>query len=237
MIKNIIFDLDGTLIKTNQEEFNKKFFESIKDMFQKAGYNGEKLAKASLEAVGAMVLNDGSFTNEKLFWNYFEKKTSIKKETIYELFDDFYNNTYNDLFECVKPISQMNKAIEILNNKGYNLILATNPLFPLVAIKKRASWGNIDCNMFSYITSYENSNYSKPNINYYKELIKNNNLNKDETIMFGNDLIEDLAIEQIGISCFIVKDNMVNLDNIDSCSKKGSYKEMLEYINSLEEVK
>ena len=145
-------------------------------------------------------------------------------------------NEYDNLDDCVEVVKSMNENIKLLKNKGYNLILSTNPLFPQIAIEKRASWGGIDCNNFSYITSYENSSYAKPNINYYKEIINNNNLKIEETMMFGNDLIEDLVIEDINIPCFIITNNMVNLGNIKKCTKKGDYNEFFTFINNLPKI-
>ena len=116
------------------------------------------------------------------------------------------------------------------------MILATNPLFPLIAVTKRAAWGNIDCGKFSYITSYENSSFSKPNINYYKEIIEKNNLNVEETMMFGNDTIDDLAIEQLGIPCYIITNNIVNPQNIGKCTKKGDYNEFYSFISNLPKI-
>jgi FMN phosphatase YigB (HAD superfamily) len=236
MIKNILFDLDGTLINTLQNNFNEKYFKNIYKKFVEAGYDGKILSNAVLEGLGAMISNNGNKTNEAVFWDFFESKTKIKKVEIYELFEDFYDCEYNNLNDCVEKIETTRMAVSILKEKGYNLILATNPLFPKVAIEKRAGWGDINCQDFSYITSYENSRYAKPNINYYKEIIKNNNLKVEETMMFGNDLIEDLAVEEIDVPCFIITDNMINLENLNNCTKKGDYNEFLQFINNLPKI-
>lgn len=236
MIKNILFDLDGTLINTAQDEFNQKYFESLILKFAKQGYDSQLLTTAVIEGLFVMLQNDGKKTNEDVFWDNFENKTKIKKEIILPTFNDFHNNEYENLNTCIKAIDITGKAIDILRNKGYNLILSTNPLFPKIAIEKRMKWGNIDPNYFSYITTYENSSYCKPNINYYKQILENNNLNLEETFMFGNDLIEDLAIENLGITCYIITNNVVNIDNIKNCTRKGDYNEFLQFINNLPKI-
>lgn len=236
MIKNILFDLDGTLINTYQSNFNHKFFESIDKKFNDFGYEGKSLSKIVLEGLAVMVNNDGKNSNEEAFWKYFEKKSSIKKENVINIFEEFYNNEYDGLNDCVEKINASKEAISILKDKGYNLILATNPLFPKIAIEKRASWGDICCSDFSYITSYENSHYAKPNVNYYREIMENNNLNNEETMMFGNDLIEDLAVESLNVPCYIITDNMLNKENLNSCTKKGNYNEFLQFIYNLPKI-
>lgn len=111
----------------------------------------------------------------------------MKREEVIVLINEFYDNEYNNLKKCVKKIEIARVRLEVLKDKEYNLILATNPEFPKSAIEKRLSWGNIDKTLFSYFTSYENSCYCKPNENYYKEILINNNIKKEKTIMVGND--------------------------------------------------
>lgn len=236
MIKNILFDLDGTLINTLQAKFNEKFYITMCDKLLKKGYENELLGKVFLEGVGLMVTNDGSVSNEETLWNHLERKSGLKREEASLLLEEFYENEYDLLKDCIEPVETTGKAVNELYDKGYNLILATNPLFPKVAIEKRASWGNIDCNKFSYITSYENSYFAKPNINYYKEIIEKNDLDIEETIMFGNDLIEDLVIEELNIPCYIITNNMVNEQNLNKCTKKGDYNEFYCFVSNLPKI-
>ena len=236
MIKNILFDLDGTLINTLQDKFNRKFYEIIYLRFLKNGYDGDYLAKIILEGINLMVINDGKVSNEEVFWRNFENKSGINREVIFSSMKELYEEDFDYLTDCIELVEVTGKAINELYDKGYNLILATNPLFPLIAVTKRAGWGNIDCNKFSYITSYENSSFAKPNINYYKEIIENNNLKVEETMMFGNDTVDDLAVEQIGIPCYIITNNIVNPQNLDKCTKKGDYNEFYSFISNLPKI-
>lgn len=235
MIKNVLFDLDGTLINT-LTSFNINYFKLLNAKFYEEGYDAENFSNAILEGLNAMINNDGSCSNEEAFWNCFEGKTKIKKNDIIGVFDYFYDVEYDKLSNCVEKVEIANKAISMLKDKGYNLILSTNPLFPRKAIEKRAGFGGINYNDFSYITSYENSCYAKPNVNYYKEIIRNNNLKIEETMMFGNDLIEDLVVEKTGVPCFIITEHMINAENISNCTKKGDYNEFFAFINNLPKI-
>ena len=66
-----------------------------------------------------------------------------------------------------------------------------------------------------YISTYENSHYSKPNIKYYEEILNKLNLNKEECLMIGNDTIEDYIITKLDIPCIILKENLINKNNLD----------------------
>ena len=74
MIKNIIFDLDGTLINTRQDDFNKCFFDNIYKRFVKEGHDGKKMCEVMMECISLMLKNDGKETNEKVFINNITSK-------------------------------------------------------------------------------------------------------------------------------------------------------------------
>lgn len=230
MIKNILFDLDGTLINIDQEGFNKEYMDGVAQFFAKYGYDKNNTIKLLWGAIMVIVNNDGKCTNEEVFCNYLEKNLNMNRETILKIFDEFTNSEYDLLKKYVKKVDLVTKAINLLKEKQYNLILATNAVFPYDIVKKRASWGNIDINDFSFVTNIDNMNYAKPNINYYKQILELNNLKAEECIMFGNDLIEDLAIEKLGIDCFIITDNMINGEYLINSKLNGNYEDFYKYI-------
>lgn len=232
MIKNILFDLDGTLINIDQEGFNKEYVDRASNYFVRYGYDRNNVTKYLWGAIFAIVNNDGKVTNQEVFCTYLEKTLNIEKENLLRLFEEFTNNEYDYLSKYIKRVDIVITAIKLLKEKKYNLILATNSLFPYDIIKKRASWGNISVNDFSFVTSMENMNYAKPNINYYKQILELNNLKAEECIMFGNDLVEDLVIEKLGINCFIITNNMVNDEYIGNSKLHGNYEEFYKYIEN-----
>lgn len=235
MIKNILFDMDGTLINTIQDKHNEKYFTEIAKTFFEHDLDGNKAIETLFKALNMMENNNGDCTNKEIIYKLFND--NFENLDIDRLFNNFYETKYDNVKDCVFKEDIAVKAINLLKDKGYNLILATNSYFPIEAVKKRLSWGNIDSNVFSYITTFDNSNYSKPNINYYKQIIEKNNLNIGETIMFGNDLKDDFIIEKMGIPCYIITDHILNEEKIKECNKKGNYNDFYNYINSLPNIK
>ena len=55
-------------------------------------------------------------------------------------------------------------------------------------------------------------------------------------MMVGNDLIEDLVIEDIGIPCYIITDNMLNKEYLDKCKLIGNFEEFYNYVFNLKTV-
>ena len=55
------------------------------------------------------------------------------------------------IFLMLKSVCHKNKyihkSIELLKDKGYNLVVATNPLFPLKAILHRIQWAGLSADI------------------------------------------------------------------------------------------
>ena len=50
----------------------------------------------------------------------------------------------------VAVVTNLSRTIQELKEKGYNIILATNPIFPKVATLNRIKWANLNPNDFIY---------------------------------------------------------------------------------------
>ena len=74
MIKHVLFDLDGTLLPMDQNEFVKYYMPLLAKRFVKYGMEPKTLIGTIWKGVEAMVLNDGSTTNEDAFWKCFPKQ-------------------------------------------------------------------------------------------------------------------------------------------------------------------
>ena len=60
MIKAVFFDLDGTLLPMNEDEFVKYYFGFLCQKVAHLGYDKEELVKVIWAGTKAMIKNDGS---------------------------------------------------------------------------------------------------------------------------------------------------------------------------------
>ena len=70
-IKTVMFDLDGTLLPMDQDQFTQYYFGLLAKKLAPHGYNAEQLIGGIWAGTAAMVKNDGSCTNEEVFWKTF----------------------------------------------------------------------------------------------------------------------------------------------------------------------
>lgn len=233
-IKLIMFDLDGTLLPMNQNEFVKIYFDGLTNKFIPKGYEPKKLMESIWLGIKEMVKNDGSLLNEKVFWN---KISSIYGNKIYDEIPSFEEYYLTDFIKAKEACSLTNKANEIIKlskNLGYKVVLATNPIFPSVATKQRIKWAGLEESDFELVTTYENSTSCKPNLRYYQEIMNKFNVTPEECVMIGNDATEDMISNELGIKVFLLKDCLINSKNVDiSKYPQGSFEELEIFIKNL----
>lgn len=232
-MRNILFDLDGTLLPMDVEEFTQKYFGYIVQTMNNNNRDGKAILKAIGIGVEAIIKNDGSLKNDVLFWDTFEKVSGISRNEIESEFTLFYENVFDKINSGIQS-PNMIQAVSILKEKGYKLYLTTNPLFPRIATEKRVKWAGLNIEDFELITTFENSSFCKPNINYYKEVLESQNLDISECMMVGNDVKEDGIVETLGIDVYLVNDYLLNKYNLDINTKwLGSSEDFLSFVNDL----
>ncbi len=229
----ILFDLDGTLLPMNQDDFINAYFKGLAAKLVPYGMDSKLLIGAIMEGIKAMVGNDGTAYNSERFW---ERTRGIigNIKDLEPVFLDYYENEFQDVKAATSANSLVAECIKLLKEKGYRLVLTTNPLFPSIATYSRIRWAGLQPEDFEWITTYENSSYCKPNIEYYKEVLNNLGLSPEQCIMVGNDIGDDMVVKAIGMETFLITDNLINdnNENIDNY-RHGSFGEFLDYIKGL----
>lgn len=232
-MKTILFDLDGTLLSISAEDFMKEYFTKLTAFLAHRDYDAKVIMNTILKGVQLVQANDGSKTNEDYFWEVFTQETGIPKEEIHKEFYEFYTTDFETIENEIVISDSLVEAVHLLKEKGYRLICATNPLFPDVASLARLRWSGVNTDDFDEITTYEDYHYCKPSPEYFEEIFKKFNVDKEHAIMVGNDAQEDGAAQELGLPLYLINNHLI--DRSDDASKAtwlGSDKEFLELVKS-----
>ena len=116
-LEYVMFDLDGTLLPMDQEEFVRYYMPRLAKRFVEYGIEMKALIGIIWKGVEAMVRNDGSRSNEEAFWSCFEELTGIAPSKVEETTMDFYRNEFNDAIAATQPNPLANEIIQFLKNK------------------------------------------------------------------------------------------------------------------------
>lgn len=231
MITTVLFDLDGTLLPMNNDEFVEYYFKFLCARMANLGFDPKEVVDAVWAGTAAMVKNDGSVTNETAFWKRFQELMGDKVIDARPELEDFYANEFNKAKAVCGQDQVLIDLVARLKDKGYRVILATNPIFPKLATQNRIGWAGLKPEDFELYTTYEDIGYSKPNPEYYSEVLRRINAKPEECIMIGNDATEDMVAESLGIKVFLLTDNLINKNNVDIDKyPHGSSKDLVEFL-------
>ena len=233
MIKVVLFDLDGTLLPMDQDAFMKAYMGTMAQKLAPHGYEPEKLATAVWNGVKAMVLNDGTRTNEDAFWDTFCEVFGEKARADASIFEDYYRNEFQSVKDSCGYDGKANQIVARLKEKGYRVALATNPMFPSIATESRIKWAGMEPGDFELFTTYENYHYCKPNPKYYLEVLERLGVEPKDCMMVGNDVTEDMMTKDMGMQVFLLTGSIINKENKDiSQYPHGDFADLLAYIDT-----
>ena len=232
MIKNIMFDMDGTLIDCNAKVFIPVYVKAIRDAFGEP--LGGIIAKVAISGAQVMVDNDGSRTNREAFLEYAKPRIPMPMDEFERVMTEFYENGYTAVASVIKQKPAMINAVSALKAKGIKLIVTTNPVFPLAALLFRLRCGGYDPAMFDFVTSYETSSYAKPSPDYYTETLRRLSMDPANTLIVGNDEKEDVESgKAVGMLAYYLTDTPVHADGETSPDCSGSSEDFLAFARTL----
>lgn len=229
--KAVLFDLDGTLLPMDQEEFVQAYFGLLSKRMAQFGYDPKTLVATIWGGTKAMMKNDGTKNNDKVFWEKF-------LETYGEDFNKDRDNLdayYNEEFLKVQGVCGFNplskEVVERIKKAGMRVALATQPIFPEIATVHRTKWAGLDVSDFEVVTTFENIGYCKPSKEYYLEVCRRMNLSAEDCLMVGNDTDDDMPAKDAGLDVFLLTDCLINHSGKDiNDYPHGDFSALLEYL-------
>jgi FMN phosphatase YigB (HAD superfamily) len=206
-MKNVLFDLDGTLLDNDASRFMSQYFSLLSQRFAST-IEPSRFVDCLMKASTAMIsTSHPSLTNEQVFWREFLRLTGLKYEELEPQVREFYQKEYSQLRNITKPVPGARDLLIRLLEKGFTLVVATSPIFPEIAIRKRLQWAGVDDLPFRYVTTYENMHSGKPCLDYYEEILSFLGIKPWQAIMVGNSLSDDMVAKKLGLFTYFVTEN------------------------------
>lgn len=233
MRKAVFFDLDGTLLPMDNDEFVDAYFAELKKSGVLEILDKDKGMEYFFSSVKYMVGEHGYSSNEEAFCTKLEQLSGAKREIFLPLFEAFYKKHFSTVKKVVKSKPVIHNVLRLLKQKNYTLILATSPVFPQLATDMRIAWAGLDKDDFRYITYYNNCRFTKPNLKYYEELLKQTGFKAHECYMVGNSVTEDLCASELGFEVFLVTDYHVGDISLAPQCSMGTYGDLLNWADGL----
>lgn len=233
MIKTFLFDLDGTLLPLDTDKFIRIYFsemgKALSDLIEP-----KRLIENIWAATRSMVANLEPKTNETVFMEAFAGLIDGDLSVYRDRFNAFYDGPFEKAKAAVVNQPLIKKSVAVLQQKGYELMIATNPIFPKQAILRRIEWAGFSPEDFSYISSYEHNHYCKPQLEFYQEVLADTGKKPEECMMVGNDVEEDLIAGRLGMKTFLITNYLIQKPGAAIvCDHQGDYEAFYRFVTAL----
>jgi len=235
MIKNILFDLDGTLLPMDEKKFMKLYFRGLMTEFSEV--DPQLLHMAVMKGTNEVREDSSDLTNLEVFAKSFVKTIPMDKDAVMERFYHYYETGFSRVKEATWVSQAMLETVRLLKQKGYRLFIATNPLFPLLANHQRIIWAGLSIEDFDHVSCLEKNHFCKPNLKFYKEYLEANELVAEESMMVGNDTYEDMVATRLGLSTYLITDCQINDNDFRFKSDHvGTAEQFLNFVKTLPDL-
>jgi len=230
----LLLDLDDTLLQNNVDEFLPQYLGAFSK--QVAAYlDPNRFVKSLLAGTQAMVDNrQPDCTLKESFEATFYPLTGMDATAFPALADQFYAEVFPTLRRLTRPIPQSIQFVKDALQRGYRLVVATNPLFPRTAILQRLAWADLPADRYPYemITSYETFHFTKPDPAYYAEILARLGWPTEPTIVVGDDLERDIyAGRRLGVPAYwINQPGKTPAKGGDAPSQTGKIEELIPWL-------
>ena len=203
MIQTILFDLDDTLLHNEAGEFFRTYVALLAPHLE-PWMKAQDVSVLMWESSEAMMANrDPSKTLIQVFWQAVEQ-AGYPAQEMAAAFDRFYETDYLQLGEQMKPMPGARPLLQWAQAQGYQAAIATTPIFPDIAIRRRLEWAGVADFSYVLVTTCENMHFSKPNPLYYQEILQKIAQPPQACVMVGNDPQLDMVAGQVGIRTYLV---------------------------------
>lgn len=229
----VLFDLDGTLLRLDVDEFLGDYMRRVGAYFSHV-IPPEKLTRAIWVSTNAMVANlDPAESNREVFAASFEPLVGRSWQEMWPEFLDFYSKEFPKIRNLAAEDGVSSRVLSQCLELGWDLILATNPIFPEVAIRERLKWCDCHDVPWRLITHIDNMHFCKPNIQYYEEILGLAGLDPSRCVMVGNDVQEDMVAQSLGLKTYLVDGYVIDRGGGLEPDLRGSLAEVPEAIEEL----
>ena len=235
MTVTVLIDLDDTLLINDMDRFLPAYLKGL------SGHASRRVDPALfiqqlLPATGQMTAKSMPLeTLEETFDRHFYPALGIEREEINAEIEDFYARKFPELRSLTRQNPVAIELIKEFFRRGWQVVIATNPVFPRTAILQRLEWAGLPVDHFPFnlIPSFEKMHFAKPHPAYFAELLGQIGWPDGLAVMIGNSLSDDIQpANRLGLPVFHLTDIAENNDLPPYCAA-GGLDQTIPWIESL----
>lgn len=209
MLAGVLFDLDGTLLDIDLDPFLRDYLGALGPFVAETigtGINPSDATEAVMAGTSVMSRPHPGRTNRDVFNEEFRRLTGadLSHDDNELALERFYADVFPALGAELRGFDGAVAAVEAALDLGLRVAIATNPIFPLSAVRERMRWAGLDSLEVHAITSYETMGATKPHAAYFTETAAMLGVAPDECLMVGDDRTLDMSAADVGMKTYYV---------------------------------
>lgn len=198
----------------------------------------DQLVSTLMSGTQAMLdKNSPQGTLRDTFDQAFYPVLGINQADYYPKFERFYRDVFPDLKSLTSFLPEAVRTIEESFNRGYNVAIGTNPLFPRTAIEQRLEWAGLSPEVYPFlvIPSYETFHFAKPNTAFFTESLAVLGWPDGPVVMVGDDYDHDIGPPRaMGMGNFwIVDEEAIPRDELPVSAGTGKIQDLIGWIDTV----
>ena len=238
MTFTLLLDLDDTLLQNPVDQFLPAYIRALARHL--APYiPPDRLVPQLMHATDQMIVRDDTCRSLKTtFDEDFYPPLGLQEEDLADVLLDFYQNKYDALRSITSPLPFSRTLLDFAFKKGWQVVIATNPLFPLIAVEKRLEWAGIPVTDYPYslLTAYEGMHFAKPNPAYYAEILGQLGWQQGPVAMVGDSMQDDLLpASSLKIPGYYLGEDQAEVRNLTPGSSAGPLDNVIPWLEKISE--
>jgi FMN phosphatase YigB (HAD superfamily) len=229
MLKAVLFDLDDTLLGNPMDTFLPAYFRALQAYLEDL-IPPDRLMAELMKATEAMNRRrHANCTNEEAFAAVFYPALGVERTRVETVFERFYAEEFPRLQVLTERRPAARDLVEWSFDKGFQVAVATNPLFPRGPVEQRLAWAGVPTDEFDFdlVTTYETMHATKSDISYYLEILDRLGRDPDDCLMVGDSWEMDVApASSLGMHAYWVTEENAPPDPEIALAGRGSLEEL-----------
>ncbi len=231
MIKAVLFDLDDTLLGNKLDNFMQHYFALLGKHAHTIMAPQQFIAELLVCTRAMITSTDTSLTNRDVFWQTFAQRNGVDDiDGLEAYFDQFYRDTFPQLRTQTQCRNSAARLVQYCLDQALQVVVATNPVFPTIAIEHRLEWAGVSVRDFPFalVTTYSNMHSTKPHLSYYQEILDRIGCEPEAALMVGDSWENDMVpAASLGLATYWITDEGVEVpDTAVSLTAQGSLEKL-----------
>jgi len=203
-LRCLLFDLDGTLLDIDGEQFLDDYVAALAPYFQRWADVDVFTRSVMAASVPIFGLHPHE-TNGEVFRNHLSRHLGMAPSVVDETMGRFHREAMDAMPIRRGPIADARPCVEAALRGGFQVAVATTPIYQPAVVALRLRWAGLEDIPWSLVTHSENMHTCKPDVDYFAEAASLLGIPPTQCLMIGDDRLQDMPAAKCGMHVYWTK--------------------------------